>query len=108
MTILEQLSKLSSAEEFFQFLDVPYKPEVLHVARLHILRRMGDNLRNSSAETDEETLREELRTHLAHAYRDFVCSTPLNERVFKVLKEAVRPKKRPLVSLLVPGKTQDH
>jgi nitrogenase-stabilizing/protective protein len=107
MTVLEQLSKLSSAEEFFQFLDVPFKPEVLHVARLHILRRMGDNLRTSSTESDEETLRENMRTHLAKAYQDFVCSTPLNERVFKVLKDAVRPKPPLLISLLIPGESQD-
>jgi nitrogenase-stabilizing/protective protein len=103
MTVLEQLSKLSSAEEFFQFLDVPYEPAVLHIARLHILRRMGDYLRNSSTEMDEETLRANLRMHLAQAYQDFVSSTPLDERVFKVLKDAVRPKTQRLIALLVPG-----
>jgi nitrogenase-stabilizing/protective protein len=108
MTVLEQLSRLSSAEEFFQFLDVPYEPAVLHVSRLHILRRMGDYLRNSSTETDGETLRASLRMHLAQAYEDFVSSTPLNERVFKVLKDAVRPKTRRLVALLVPGESQNR
>jgi nitrogenase-stabilizing/protective protein len=103
--VLEQLSKLSSAEEFFQFLDVPFEPDVLHVARLHILRRMGDYMRTSSIETNEETLRENLRTHLGNAYQDFVSSTPLNERVFKVLKDAVRPKTPRLFALEVPG---DH
>jgi nitrogenase-stabilizing/protective protein len=103
MTVLEQLSKLSSAEDFFQFLDVPFEPDVVHIARLHILRRMGDYIRTSSIETSEETLRENLRTHLDKAYQDFVLSTPLNERVFKVLKDAVRPKRQPLVALQIPG-----
>jgi nitrogenase-stabilizing/protective protein len=107
MTVLEQLSKLSSAEELFQFLDVPFEPAVLHVARLHILRRTGDYLRNSSTEVDEETLRANLRTHLAQAYQDFVESTPLNERVFKVLQDAVRPNTPRLVALLVPGESQN-
>jgi nitrogenase-stabilizing/protective protein len=107
MTVLEQLFKLSSAEDFFQFLDVPFEPAVLHVARLHILRRMGDNLRNSSTEMDEETLRTKLRENLAHAYQDFVSSTPLDQRVFKVLKDAVHPKTPRLVALRMPGESQN-
>ncbi len=107
MTVLEKFSKLSSAEEFFQFLEVPYDPAVLHVARLHILRRMGDNLRNSSTEMDEEALRANFRAHLEQAYRDFVCSTPLNERVFKVLKDAVRQRAPRLIPLSIPGTNQN-
>jgi nitrogenase-stabilizing/protective protein len=103
MTVLDELSKLSSAEEFFQFLEVPYDPAVLNVARLHILRRMADNLRNSSTESDEVALRAQFRTQLDQAYQDFVRSTPLNERVFKVHKDAVRPKTQRLVTLSVPG-----
>jgi nitrogenase-stabilizing/protective protein len=107
MTVLEELSKLSSAEEFFQFLEVPYQPAVLHVARLHILRRMAEYLRNSPQEADEERLRAIFRAHLERAYLDFVSSSPLNERVFKVLKDAVRPKTPRLVSILVPGDSQN-
>jgi nitrogenase-stabilizing/protective protein len=107
MTVSEQLSKLSSAEEFFQLLEVPYDPAVLNVARLHILRRMGEYLRNSPVEPEEETARAHCRAHLEQAYEDFARSSPLNERVFKVLKDAVRPKTRPLISLTIPGKGQD-
>jgi nitrogenase-stabilizing/protective protein len=103
MTVLDQLSSLSSAEEIFQFLNVPYEPEVLNVARLHILRRMADNMRSSSSEMDDDALREFFRTNLQQAYQDFVRSTPLNERVFKVLKDAVRKKTPRLVALSIPG-----
>ncbi len=106
MTVLEQLSKLSAAEEFFQFLEVPYDPEVLNTARLHILRRMGEYLRNSPAEPDEAVALAYFRTHLERAYQDFVRSSPLNERVFKVLKDAVRPKTKPLISFTLPAKDQ--
>ena len=106
ITVLEQLSKLSSAEEFFQFLDVPYDPALLSVARLHILRRMGDNLRNCPVETEDDALRARFRAHLQHAYQDFVTSTPLNERVFKVLKDAARKKTPSLVTLSIPGKSE--
>jgi nitrogenase-stabilizing/protective protein len=104
MTIMEQLAKISSAEDFFEFLDVPYDPEVLDTARLHILKRMGEYLRNSPEEPEQTAAMANFRTHLERAYQDFVCSTPLNERVFKVLKDAVRPKAKPLVSLTVPKK----
>jgi nitrogenase-stabilizing/protective protein len=107
MTVLEQLSKLSSAEDFFRFLNVPYDPSVLNVARLHILRRMGDNLRKASAEADEAKARAYFRAHLEQAYRDFVGSSPIHERVFKVHKDAVRPHAAPLVNLSIPGGRQE-
>jgi nitrogenase-stabilizing/protective protein len=106
MTVLEQLTKLSSAEEFFHFLGVPYDPAVLNVARLHILRRMGDNLRKSTADPDEAKARAYFRTHLERAYEDFVRSTPMKERVFKVHQEAVRTKAAPLVHLSIPTDLQ--
>ena len=42
--ILEQLKKASCAEDFFALLGVEYDPKVVNVARLHILRRMGQYL----------------------------------------------------------------
>jgi len=107
MTVLEQLSKLSSAEEFFHFLAVPYDPSVLNVARLHILRRMGDNLRKAEAEFDETKTRGYFRAHLESAYLDFVHSSPIKERVFKVHQDAIRPKSVPLVHLSIPQDIQD-
>ena len=103
MTVLEQLAKLSSAEDYFSFLGVPYDPAVLNVARLHILRRMGDNLREAGLEPDEEKARAYFRAHLERAYQDFVESTPIKERVFKVHKDAIRSTGTPLVRLSIPG-----
>ncbi len=107
MTILNQLRSLSATEEFFQLLDVPYVPAVLNVARLHILKRMGEYLRrNALAETDDDTARALCRAHLQRAYTDFVNSSPLNERVFKVLKDAVNPPPAPLVQLKTSRDTE--
>ena len=102
MTVLEQLMKLSSAEDYFRFLGVSYDPAVLNVARLHILRRMGDNLREAGMEPDEERARAYFRAHLERAYQDFVKSTPIKERVFKVHKDAIRSTVTPLVRLSIP------
>jgi nitrogenase-stabilizing/protective protein len=103
MTVLEQLKKLSSAEDYFRFLGVSFDPAVLNVARMHILRRMGDNLRESGFEPDEDKARAYFRAHLERAYEDFVRSTPIKERVFKVHKDAVRCAASPLVRLSIPG-----
>lgn len=92
MSILDELRQLSAAEEFFAALDLPYDPKIVDVARLHILRRMGEYLRRADfAGVDEGTLRATCRAQLEKAYGDFVRSTPIEERVFKVHKDAVKP-----------------
>ena len=115
MGVLDDLEGLSSAEEFFTFLDVPYEPTVVHVARLHILRRMGQYIKGSQIDgafegLGEDEIRTLCREHLEQAYNDFVASSPIQERLFKVHKEAVEPKTEPekpfvpLASLAVAGK----
>jgi len=95
--VLEQLNKASAAEDFFKLLDVDYDPKVLNVCRLHILRRMGQYLVNEDfASTSNAEVAARCKSFLEQAYQDFVVSTPLDERVFKVLKEAVAPPKPPV------------
>ncbi len=98
--LLDRLRSLSFAEEFFDVLKVPYDPEVLRVARLHILRRMGQYLAEQplSAMTDDAA-EVACRDTLSRAYNDFVASSPLQERVFKVLKDAVAPANNGFVAL---------
>jgi nitrogenase-stabilizing/protective protein len=100
MTVLDDLTRLSAAEEFFAYLDIDYDPAVVRVARLHILRRMGQYLRESQeretfARLEDEQVRLLCRDHLAKAYQDFVVSTPIQERLFKVHQDAVAPKAAP-------------
>jgi nitrogenase-stabilizing/protective protein len=95
MSTLDELRRLSAAEEIFAYLDVPYDPAVLRVARLHILRRLGDYLKSAQDEPEGDAAeRERCRSLLRTAYADFVNSSPLEERVFKVLKDAVKPRRR--------------
>jgi nitrogenase-stabilizing/protective protein len=107
MTVQEHLSKLSSAEEFFRYLDVPYDPSVLNVARLHILRRMGDNIRENATKPEEANAHAYFRAHLERAYSDFVHSSPLDERVFKVHKDAISSRVAPLVHISIHDANED-
>jgi nitrogenase-stabilizing/protective protein len=108
MSVLDDLRRLSAAEEFFEYLGVVSDEAVIRVARLHILRRMGDYLRSEPlAGLEDEVVRERCRHHLQTAYDDFLASSPLKERVFKVLKDAVKPKNQafvPLAALGLPSK----
>lgn len=107
MGVLEELGRLSAAEEFFVFLDVPFESTVVQVARLHILRRMGQYLKGSEIDgvfegLGDPDIRALCRAHLEQAYQDFVASTPIQERLFKVHKEAMEQKpesSKPFVSL---------
>lgn len=101
MQVLQELRRLSAAEEFFEQLGVPYDPTVLNVARLHILRRMRSYLdeQGVSAEQDEATVRAQCRMLLSRAYQDFVVSTPIAERSFKVHRDAIRGAQKTIVGL---------
>lgn len=92
--ILEQLNKSSAAEEFFAILGVTYDPKIVNVARLHILKRMGQYLAGEDfAGLPDAVIAARCKFVLERAYEDFVSSSPLNERVFQGLKEAVAPPK---------------
>jgi nitrogenase-stabilizing/protective protein len=100
MSVLDEMSRLSSAEEFFVYLNVPYEASIVQVARLHILRRMGQYLKQSEVDSvfeglEDSEIRSICRAHLEQAYQDFVKSSPIQERIFKVHKEAVAPKATP-------------
>lgn len=91
--ILAKLNAASSAEDFFTALNVPYDESVVRVARLHILKRMGQYLAQEDfGGIPEEVITARCKAMLERAYEDFVASSPLDHRVFKVLKEAVEPK----------------
>ncbi|MBB4382581.1 nitrogenase stabilizing/protective protein NifW [Bradyrhizobium sp. SBR1B] len=88
--ILDRLGKASSAEEFFSLLGVEYDPKIVNVARLHILRRMGQYFAQEQlADAEEGEIRARCKAMLEQAYADFVASSPIEQRVFKVLKRAV-------------------
>jgi nitrogenase-stabilizing/protective protein len=103
--VLEQLNRASSAEDFFEMLGVDYDPKHVNVVRLHILRRMGQYLVSEDfAGLPDEVVAERCKAVLEQAYADFLASSPLDQRVFKVLKDAVAPPKPPVFVSLTPLK----
>jgi len=90
--ILTKLAAASAAEEFFVLLGVPFEARIVNVARLHILKRMGQYIARENFEgLADEDIAGRCKAMLERAYADFVKSSPLDERVFKVLREAVAP-----------------
>ncbi|MDR3493798.1 MAG: nitrogenase stabilizing/protective protein NifW [Ancalomicrobiaceae bacterium] len=86
--ILDRLKSLSSAEEFFAILNVKFDRQILNVCRLHILKRMGVYLRSEDFDgLPDRVIAARARATLERAYDDFARSSPLRERVFKVLQD---------------------
>ena len=102
--VLGQLNKASSAEDFFTLLGVDFDARIVNVARLHILRRMGQYLVSEDFQgLSDEAVAERCKAVLEQAYADFVASSPLDQRVFKVLKDAVAPQPKTAPTLMQLG-----
>jgi nitrogenase-stabilizing/protective protein len=87
--LMNTLSKFSAAEEFLNFFAIDYQPAVVHVNRLHIMKRFNQYLRTTPGIWDLEPAaqKESCKTLLLRAYEDFVRSTPAKEKVFKVFQD---------------------
>ncbi|RYU57171.1 nitrogen fixation protein NifW [Methylolobus aquaticus] len=87
--LLQRIQTFSAAEEFLDFFGVDYQPDVVHVNRLHILKRFNQYLNRSPIpdDMDEAAAREACKVLLTQAHDDFVSSTAAQEKVFKVFQE---------------------
>jgi nitrogenase-stabilizing/protective protein len=88
--LIEKLTKLSAAEEFLEFFCVPFDAAIVHVNRLHILKRFYQYLRQEK-DLDglaEDAMYQRYRSLLLKAYQDFVHSSAAQEKVFKVFQDA--------------------
>ena len=87
--LFRELSRLSAAEEFFEYLAVPYDTHIVNVNRLHILKRFRQYLADAldDAPAGGEELRALCASLLERAHGDFVCSTARVEKVFRVFQD---------------------
>lgn len=88
--LIDDLKALESAEAFLDYFDVPYDPAVVQVSRLHILKRFYQYLaqRGGLESLPAEEAYPACREMLARAYEDFVASSGVEEKVFKVFQTA--------------------
>ncbi len=88
--LMQALKNLSTAEEFLNFFAIEYQPALVHVNRLHILQRFHQYLRQSPlpANCGEGEAILACRAMLERAYQDFVHSSSIKEKVFKVFRDA--------------------
>lgn len=88
----DDLDDLETAEDFLRFFQVGYDQRVVNVNRLHILQRFHDYLGADSGleGLDDSGMADRYRVHLERAYQDFVVSTGIAEKTFKVHKEEAR------------------
>lgn len=76
--MIEKLGSLPTAEEYFDFLDLPYERSVIKYNRFKILRHFHQYIRAFNLEEFNEYEQRHLcRAQLARAYQDFVRLTPV-------------------------------
>ena len=85
-----ELAGLSSAEDFFDYFALPYDRAILNVSRLHILKRFNQYIARAGG-IESFAAREayaRCREFLAQAYRDFLTSSGIEEKIFRVFQQA--------------------
>ncbi len=90
MSFRDDFEDLETAEDFLSFLGVAYDRRVLDVNRLHILQRFHTYLAADTGLdgiTGDADLAARHRTHLERAYHDYVASSGVAEKTFKVHRQ---------------------
>lgn len=85
-SILDRLSRLSSAEQFFLALGVEFDPHVLNVHRLHVLKRFNELMDlDALAGLDDAEAEACVKVALATAYGEFASGR--GAKSFKVFQQ---------------------
>ncbi|MEW6682482.1 MAG: nitrogenase-stabilizing/protective protein NifW [Nitrospirota bacterium] len=88
--LTKEFNKLVDAEDYLRFFAITYDPRVVHVNRLHILKKFA-LFKNEIDRANENQLLEErlfsYREAMRKAYETFLTSTAPAERLFKVFQQ---------------------
>jgi nitrogenase-stabilizing/protective protein len=90
VSVVKELQKLSAAEEFFQYLAVPFDPQKLSVIRLHVLARFQhyfESAKKDIESLDEQEQKAQLALLLQRAYDDLLATPPAHAKLFKVFQQ---------------------
>ena len=101
MSFQDDLDDLETAEDFLRYFEAPFEQQVVHVNRLHILQRFHDYLGKDETlgGLDDDAKKTAYRAHLMRAYQDFVESSAIKEKVFKVHQEEAKKMEDRFVSM---------
>ncbi|MBE9005092.1 nitrogenase-stabilizing/protective protein NifW [Fortiea sp. LEGE XX443] len=87
---IDEFKKLSDAEEFFQFFELPYDSKIVNVNRLHILKKFSQYVQEIDENSTDLSSEEKLHQYslaLQTAYQVFIDSTAQEQKLFKVFKD---------------------
>jgi nitrogenase-stabilizing/protective protein len=86
-----EFKKLTDAEQYFIFFDLPYDQQFVNINRLHILKQFSlliKQVDEAFPDLSEAEKLEKYKLALEEAYQVFVTSSPLDTKLFKVFKDA--------------------
>lgn len=88
--LVDDMKRLESAEDFLDYFAIPYDAAVVRVSRLHILKRFYQYLakRGGLEALPPASAYAACRDMLAAAYSDFIASSGIEQKVFKVFQTA--------------------
>lgn len=86
---LAEFNQIVNAEDYFNFFQLSYNPQVVNVNRLHILQKFSQYIKeiDASGNLNEEDRLSEYRVALQKAYEVFLTSTPGEQKLFKVFRD---------------------
>jgi len=93
MGVLNDLKNLRDAEDFFRYSGLEYDERIVKPYRLHILKMFSiymEEVLRTTENVEDESLYDKLKECLKRAYQDFLTSSPIEKRLFKVHKDAVK------------------
>ena len=87
---LAEFKKLSDAEDYFQFFQLPFDQQVVNVNRLHILKKFAQYMDEIDAAFPNLTEAEKLAKYcdaLQRSYDLFLTSNAVEQKLFKVFND---------------------
>jgi nitrogenase-stabilizing/protective protein len=89
-TTLAEFKKITDAEAYFEFFQLPYDAKVVNVNRLHILKKFSQYIGEIDANFPDLSEAEKLvqyKDALIQSYEVFLSTSPLETKLFKVFNE---------------------
>lgn len=86
----KQFEKLVNAEDYLGFFGISYNPQVVHVNRLHILKKFAllrEEIDREKNLHDSEERLSRYKEAMQRAYETFLASTAPEQRLFKVFQQ---------------------